>query len=511
MGSVRRDTLRDDCGFLLPVLRLWTLSEPCLAVETGIRSGQGRKIGSDAPRRSHRLVEYATISKNFCWERGFVMLSSIGPPRSQKPLRRVGLLKTCRSSAVVVFLLLAALATPAPASSTTNLQTLAIPIPPSFFDLNVLNLEWGGAWPTVKFYGWRDGHSVWLKVEPQKGQWDFKLLDHDVDLAERHGVEIMLLLGTTPTWASARPQESGCCGPKSARGSTAEAADLSDWRNYVTKLAGRYKGRVHLYELWNEPDEPRFYSGTPEKLAVLNREAYQALKKIDPSITVVSSSLSGSAKSPEYLDRYFAAGGGNSADVIGYHFYAAKSTPEAMLPKIAAVRDVMRHHDLKKPLWNTETGWHFANHDQNDPAESWLGPALSDDDASAYLARSYILSWAAGIERLYWYAWGETSMGLTEHDKRTPKPVAQAYDRIREWLLGATMKSCTGGDASTWSCQLTRKDGSSAWIVWNTDGHASLPVPKSWKIHQVTDLTGSRRAVRDLSSVEIGTVPLLLE
>ena len=102
-------------------------------------------------------------------------------------------------------------------------------------------------------------------------------------------------------------------------------------------------------------------------------------------------------------------------------------------------------------------------------------------------------------------------MGLTEHDKRTPKPVAQAYDRIREWLLGATMKSCTGGDASTWSCQLTRKDGSSAWIVWNTDGHASLPVPKSWKIHQVTDLTGSRRAVRDLSSVEIGTVPLLLE
>jgi hypothetical protein len=427
------------------------------------------------------------------------------------PQRRILLLKIYRVSSAVALLLIAALTSTAQSNGGAKLQAPTTPIPASFFGLNVLNLEWGGAWPTAKFYGWRDGHSVWLKVEPDKGQWNFSLLDHDVDLAERHGVEIMLLLGTTPTWASARPLEAGCCGPKSARGSTAEAADLSDWRNYVTKVAARYKGRVHLYELWNEPDEPRFYSGTPEKLAALNREAYQALKKIDPSLTVVSSSLSGSAKSPEYLDRYFAAGGGNYADVIGYHFYAAKSTPEAMLPKIAAVRAVMRHHDLNKPLWNTETGWHFSNHDKNDEAESWLGPALSDDDASAYLARSYVLSWAAGVERLYWYAWGETSMGLTEHDKKTPKPVAQAYDRVQNWLVGATMKSCSGGDAGTWSFQLTRANGSSAWIVWNSDGRTSVPLPKSWKLHQATDVAGRKRNIPEPSRVEIGPIPQFLE
>jgi len=188
-------------------------------------------------------------------------------------------------------------------------------IPPSLFDLNVINLEWGASWPTVKFYGWRDAHSVWVKIEPQKGKWNFGQLDKDVDLAQRHKVELHLILVSTPTWASARPNEPGCCGPNAAGGTIAEPANVADWRNYVEKIATRYKGRVRCYELWNEPDVKRFYSGTPEKLVELNHAAYETLKKVDPSMTVVSSSMSGSGTSAAFLERYLAAGGGDYADV----------------------------------------------------------------------------------------------------------------------------------------------------------------------------------------------------
>jgi Cellulase (glycosyl hydrolase family 5) len=401
----------------------------------------------------------------------------------------------------------------------TNVQAeekLAPPataVPSSLFDLNVINLEWGASWPTVKFYGWRDGHSVWVKLEPQKGKWNFTQLDKEVRMGEEHGVEMMLVLGTTPTWASARPDEAGCCGPSSPKGTKAEAASASDWRNYITQVASRYKGRVHIYELWNEPDVARFFSGTPEKLAQINQQAYDALKAVDPSITVVSSSMSGSGTAIPFLQKYFAAGGGKSADVIGYHFYVGKRLPEAMLEPIQQVRSLMRQNGINKPLWNTETGWRFSNDDRNkqDPADDWLGRFLNPDESSAYVARAYLLSWAAGVERLYWYAWGHQTMGLTEFDERTPKAAAQAYSQVQDWLLGARVVSCSADSDDTWTCQITRDGGYSGWIVWNPSHDVHMDLPASWKVRQARLLSGETKNLSSSKQLSITFSPQLFE
>lgn len=389
----------------------------------------------------------------------------------------------------------------------------ADPIPASLFDLNVINLEWGASWPTVKFYGWRDGHSVWVKLEPQKGKWNFTQLDKEVAMGREHGVEMMLVLGTTPTWASARPNEAGCCGPASDKGGKAEAANDSDWRSYVTEVARRYKGRVRVYELWNEPDVARFYSGTPEKLAHLNQQAYEALKAVDPSITVVSSSMSGSGTALPFLQRYLAAGGGKSADVIGYHFYVGKRAPEAMLEQIEQVKAALRQAGVEKPLWNTETGWRFSNDDQNkqDPADEWLGRFLTPEESSAYIARSYLLSWASGVERFYWYAWGHQTMGLTENDKRTPKAAAHAYGEVENWLVGARMNSCSSDGSGTWTCHITRDGGYSGWMVWNPNQDVILDLPSAWSVRQVKTLSGDSKKISNPKQLRITFSPQLFE
>ena len=148
-------------------------------------------------------------------------------------------------------------------------------------------------------------------------------------------------------------------------------------------------------------------------------------------------------------------GGGKYADVIGFHFYANPERPEKMLPLIQQVQDVLRRHHLDaKPLWNTETGWAIQNESsvvKAAPASSRFNSVvLSEDEASAFVARTYVLNWAAGVQRVYWYSWDNKVMGLTEADGKTVKKPAQAYAEVRNWLLGARMTSCGPSGDGTW-------------------------------------------------------------
>ncbi|MFB8791747.1 MAG: hypothetical protein U7123_23615 [Potamolinea sp.] len=399
-------------------------------------------------------------------------------------------------------------------SLITKLKTPTSVIPASLFSLNLINLEYGAAWPNIPFKGWRNTYADWSILEKNKDEWNFKNLDSDISLAQQYGVEIILILKSTPTWASKRPTETGCCYPLpwTTKGNIAEARNIEDWKNYIRTVATRYKGQVNYYELWNEANVPRFYSGTIEKLILLNRAAYQVLKEVDPSITVISPALSPCCNSLKYLENYFIQDGGNYADVIGYHFYVAPQSPEAMLPMIQQVQALMVKYRLdNKPLWNTESGWKIINRDKNINDEEWAGKALSSVDASAYIARSYILSWAAGVERLYWYAWGHRSMGLTDYDARTPKPVATAYTEVQKWLVGTQMTACGSDQKNNWVCELKRERGYLAWIVWNPTQNLSFNLPKTWGVKQIRNLSGEKRSLSDVNQVEVSRTPLLLE
>lgn len=395
--------------------------------------------------------------------------------------------------------------------SAVALVPPARPIGKDLFCLNLIGLNYNAAWPSFPFFAWRNFNSYWDKLESQKGNWNFATLDKEIALAEKHNVEVMLVLGSTPTWASARPNEKGCCSQSAPKGNAAEAKNINDWRNYVRTVATRYKGRVRRYEMWNEPNSPSFYTGSVAKLVELNREAYKVLKEVDPTIIVVSSSLSRCCNPMKFLDEYLAQGGGNYADAIGYHFYPAPEPPEAMLPKIYELRSLLNRHGVKKPIWNTETGWRVINHDRNVETETWAGPPLSDEESSAYLARTYILTWNYGVERLYWYAWGHASMGMTEANLNTPKQIAKTYEVLQAWLVGARMKSLKIDAEGSYICPLTRADGRNAWIVWNPDRTVQFAVPRDWNVSRWSDLLGRAHPINQARSVSVNMSPIMLE
>ena len=388
------------------------------------------------------------------------------------------------------------------------------PIPPSFFGMHIHsmvvprpNLHTPDPWPTARFSKWRlwDSYVDWPHLEPQRGKWNFEVLDKYVAIAKEHNVEIMLPLGSSPVWASSRPTEK-------RNGATAPPKNIDDWREFVRTVATRYKGRIHDYEIWNEPNGGDFFSGTPQEMVALVREANKTLKQIDPDVTIVSPAATEQSGIP-WLDQFLKLGGGNYVDVIGYHFYVRPQPPEAIASLVAQVRSLMKKYKLEdRPLWNTETGWLIANDrlDLNPDIAVRARGGLPDREASAYIARAYVIAWLSGVSRFYWYAWDNGLMGLTEADGATTKPPAKAYAEVEDWLVGARMVMCDtyGG---IWNCRLSREGGYSGWIVWSTKGTRQFPIQPIWGVKRMRDLYGNVRKLSGIRNVAIGSMPILLE
>lgn len=394
-----------------------------------------------------------------------------------------------------------------------NAQNGSIPATYFGMHIHVHDAPVGGAWPSIPFGAWRlsDTYVSWFDLEPRKGEWRFERLDKYVEFVGRRGVEVVLPFVLSPPWASARPDEPSAYHKP---GLAAEPRDLADWRRYVGKVAGRYKGKIRFYEIWNEPNTPGLYSGSVDQLVELTRVAREELKAVDPAALLVSPSFV-AEDGLKKLDEFLAKGGGRHVDIVGYHFYVAPEKPEYMLGLIREVRRLMGKHGVAgKPLWNTETGWLIANsRGAVDPKHVGF-PAdtkiLSSDEAPAYVARALILSWAAGVQRLYWYAWDNKALGLSEEEGKVLKPAARAYSRTYRWLRDARMNSCRGDSRGIWTCQLIRPGEDRAWLVWTTAKQSRWVPPPDWRVVEREDLGGRVTRIDAVKQgLLIGSAPAL--
>lgn len=343
-----------------------------------------------------------------------------------------------------------------------------ISFPREFFGMHIHNSEKPGHWPTVPFGSWRlwDAGVSWANLEPFPGRWRFDQLDAGIGRAQAANVSILLALGRTPKWASARPQEHAPYGP----GQAAEPANIDDWRIYVRTVATRYKGRISAYEIWNEANERMFWTGSIPKLVELTRVAREEIKRIDPSAVIVSPSATGMEPGFKWLRSYLDAGGGALVDVISFHLYDSGKPPEAMVAKIMALRDLLKQGGYAaKPLWDTETGLLVDNRipapDVTWSAD-WKKQRLVPDQAVDYMVRAFLLARALGFERYYWYAWDNRWLGLIEPGDLSPKAPAEAYGRAYAYLLRSTLQRCDRNEIGLWKCNLSMANGAPAQALW---------------------------------------------
>ena len=410
---------------------------------------------------------------------------------------------------------------PMPASDVQAISVDSSPTPAEYFGLHIhraVTVRRGdplSAWPGFHFGAWRlwDAHVAWADLEPARGRWDFARLDSCVELAQRNNVRVLLTLGLTPRWASSRPDEKSNYG----LGNQAPPADTLDWSLYVDTLVKRYRGRIEAYEIWNEPNLRGFYSGTPRELARLSAIAYATIKRVDAQALVVTPSATGVPGGAEWLREYLAAGGGNDADVVGFHFYVTPAQPEAMLPAIASVREMLQSTGhAKLPLWNTESGWLMQNADvrvEPSGAAGTFGSRVLDFDTSAaFVARALVLGRCGGLSRFYWYAWDNRRMGLVDADGRTKKQAAAAYAAVRRWMVGARVDGCERRTDGAWIVRMHRAGGSRAMIAWSTSGPRTVDPPAGTRVSSTESMLGIQRRydARKPAPAKVTAFPILI-
>ncbi len=304
-----------------------------------------------------------------------------------------------------------------------------------------------------------DTSTTWSQLEPQKGSWDFSVLDRFVSLAESRNQDVLLTLGQSPAWATSNDSELNYYG----LGSVYAPKSIDDWRNMVRVITKRYKGRISGYEIWNEPNDPNFGRLSISELINLTKVASEEIRANDPAAKVVSAS----PYSPGYLDQYLAAGAADYVDIVGYHEY--NNAPEEMLNKLSNVRAVLDDYGVNKPLWLTEGG----SGDEKQ-TESVVADAL---------LRWSLVSTASGMQRSFWYTWGPgfNISGTTIKDgSYEPNAAFFALADMQKRLAGRTLTRVTNSTATgQWVLEFTNAQGDVLKASW-TRGGTSAAQPVVW-------------------------------
>lgn len=297
----------------------------------------------------------------------------------------------------------------------------------------------------------------WDRIEPKSGQYDFTGTDAAVQGAQRSGLQVDGILIGTPGWAADSGQRPGNGLPKGLFDDYTDPRNL--WADYVRSTVAQYKDEVHTWEVWNEPDIKFFWSGTANQYYRLLKVAYQTIKSVDPSATVLMAGmvdpllafptqvLIAAAADPA------AAANKGYFDAVAWHAYGPA---RALYSNLLAVHALLASKGYGNvPLWVTEDGFPAAN-PNGEPRQA------------AYVLQTIAYAFAAGAARVLVYRASDDttrkSWGLMAADG-TPRMGYVAYQVAAQYLAGTLATTYEPG------VQVERfvfyRPGQRLVLVWN--------------------------------------------
>jgi hypothetical protein len=154
-------------------------------------------------------------------------------------------------------------------------------------------------------------------------------------------------------------------------------AGAQGYANIMKSLAKEFRGRVNVWELWNEPDGTFWTGGgaaTPAAYSAMLKATYPAIKSEDPNATVIVGGLVGNDF--DFVEGLYDNGAGPYFDGVGVHTDTAcridapgvvYREPSGRIGRFAftGYREVYatmaRHGDAAKGIYMTEIGWNDAD------------------------------------------------------------------------------------------------------------------------------------------------------
>ncbi len=248
--------------------------------------------------------------------------------------------------------------------------------------------------------------SGWAKTEQKKGRYDFRWLDAHVDglLAEGIHPWVCLCYGN-PVYSHHGLDLDAKLFP--------DGPIMDAWLKYVRACVSRYKGKVSMWEVWNEPDG-RINLDSYALYANLFVRTAGVIREVDSTakIAAFASCRPDSQYIRQALELIARDGGIPYIDYITFHTYWP--IPETAVSAVRQLREDAAAYNPSIALLQGETGC---------PAQLEYGHAMRDLEWTEYSQAKWDLRqamnhWALGVPYSFFtmvdlnYGWMLQSFGL---------------------------------------------------------------------------------------------------
>lgn len=274
-------------------------------------------------------------------------------------------------------------------------------------------------------FSWVNYTLYWNIVNPAPSTYDWSWPDTEIQRIVDAGLVPYVRIRYAPTWATndsyptdqvpffcpANPAHPDCACKAVAAGVQGAVCNdpannwrthipsASDFATFVTAAVNRYKDRVRFWGVGDESHNPYLWAGTIDDfVSHILRPGYDAIKAIDPSLTVVGPDEDSAEQMNGLLLREQASG--RFFDVISFHLLRETcgnvhllDDPSWPLPSNRCRREVfllkptLDTYGKGRPLWLTELG--AISSSPADPTDA-ARAAWFTDQFAAVLARPWI-------------------------------------------------------------------------------------------------------------------------
>lgn len=220
------------------------------------------------------------------------------------------------------------------------------------------------------------------------------------------------------------------------------------WK-WLVKRAVLAFPEIQYWEVWNEPDFSRFYTGTQQDFAYMVIDMYDALRELDPATDkkVVCAGFTSKSSGPRWLGDLLGLGIGGAFDILSIHYTAGNPND------IDRFKSMLAGHGLTGiPIWNTE---------EDDPAP--------------------VGNLCEGIDRTHKFIYlpADGSIGTSAADEPDQRPTvhAVAMRTFSSQLSGATFEGLANGSLppndpyyglpAARVARFRMPDASARFVVWH--------------------------------------------
>jgi hypothetical protein len=327
----------------------------------------------------------------------------------------------------------------------------------------------------------------WEGVERQPGIYDFGSIVYGVNDAlvegcSKRGIRMICILDySNPLYESNRSihTENG----------------RKAFANFAEAAARRYAGKGILWEIWNEPNQPDFWTPQPDvtDYCKLVNETAPRIKKADPTGYVVAPAAAGIPF--EWLEDCFKLGLLDWIDALTVHppnIYS--DMPETVIEDYAKLRSLIQSYAPNRkeiPIISSESGYSMD--------WTWLG--ITEERQAQYLVRTFLVNLYASIPISVWCRWKDKpsipSFGLSGvmTSDLKPKMAYLAVNTLAHVLEGyRIVERLDLGNEDDFVLRLM-KDKKEAIAFWTVDEEHEVTLPIGAGNATLIDMVGNQSTV----------------